>query len=310
MKVLVTGAAGFIGSNFVSRTLATRQDVEIIAYDCLSYAGNIENLRSVIKEIEFIRGDIRDTKKLTNALRGCDLLVNFAAESHNDNSLSDPELFFSVNTIGALSVMKACLDTDSRLHHVSTDEVYGDLDFLTTDRFHEGRPYMPSSPYSASKASADLAIRAWHRSFGLAATISNCSNNFGPMQHNEKLIPSTVTRLRDKKRARVYGSGGNVRDWIHVDDHVDGIWSIIEKGKAGETYLLGAEDEVSNLDLVRGLAEVMGFGDDFIEFVDDRLGHDRRYAVDPSKARRELNWNAKCDPILMSLESLVEHYIS
>lgn len=309
MRVLVTGAAGFIGSNFVLRTLSVRQNVEIIAYDCLSYAGNLDNLKPVIREIEFVRGDIRDTETLTGALKGCDLLVNFAAESHNDNSLSYPDLFFSVNTIGTLSVMRACLDAGVRLHHVSTDEVYGDMDLLTSDRFQEESPYRPSSPYSASKASADLAVRAWHRSFGLAATISNCSNNYGPKQNVEKLIPSAINRLKNNKRPRVYGSGENVRDWIHVDDHVDGIWAVIEKGKSGDTYLLGAEDEVRNLDLVRGLSETMGFDRDFVEFVEDRPGHDRRYAIDPAKALKELSWRAKRGPILSSLDALVEEYL-
>lgn len=308
MRILVTGAAGFIGSNFVSRTLETRDDAEIVAYDSLSYAGNLANLNPIIQEIEFIQGDIRDTNKLTKALEGSDLLVNFAAESHNDNSLRDPNLFFSVNTMGTLSVMTACLASGVRLHHVSTDEVFGDLDFASKEKFQEDWPYRPSSPYSASKASADLAVRAWQRSFGLIGTISNCSNNYGPNQHPEKLIPATIRRLSNKERPLVYGAGENVRDWIHVDDHVDGIWAIIDKGNLGETYLLGAEDEVCNLDLVSSLAEKMGFDGDFIELVDDRPGHDRRYAIDPSKAQSDLIWSAKHAPILDSLDDLIDFY--
>ena len=308
MKVLVTGAAGFIGSNFVLRTLQTRPNVEIVGYDALTYAGNIENLSSAMGEIDFVQADIRDSQTLLEALTGCDLVVNFAAETHNDNSLKRPELFFDVNLNGTLSIMRACLSLGVRLHHVSTDEVFGDLDYSSPDRFREVSPYRPSSPYSASKASADLALRAWHRSFGLEVTISNCSNNFGARQHGEKLIPATLSRLKNGQRPIVYGTGDNVRDWIHVDDHVDGIWKVIDEGTIGETYLLGAEDEVRNLDLIQALAAIMGYDSDFVEFVDDRPGHDRRYAIDPTKAYSQLGWRARHQPIMLSLAELVRSY--
>lgn len=308
MKVLVTGAAGFIGSNFVLRTLQTRPNVEIVGYDALTYAGNIENLSSAMGEIDFVQADIRDSQTLLEALTGCDLVVNFAAETHNDNSLKRPELFFDVNLNGTLSIMRACLSLGVRLHHVSTDEVFGDLDYSSPDRFREVSPYRPSSPYSASKASADLALRAWHRSFGLEVTISNCSNNFGARQHGEKLIPATLSRLKNGQRPIVYGTGDNVRDWIHVDDHVDGIWKVIDEGTIGETYLLGAEDEVRNLDLIQALAAIMGYDSDFVEFVDDRPGHDRRYAIDPTKAYSQLGWSARHQPIMLSLVELVRSY--
>jgi dTDP-glucose 4,6-dehydratase len=293
MRILVTGGAGFIGANFLRRSVAMYPEHSFVCFDSLTYAGRLENLDGLLSEnssVEFIRGDIRDRMALDTALNGVDLVVNFAAETHNDNSLASPEIFVLTNVEGTYTLLEACRSAGVRLHHVSTDEVFGDFPVDSTEKFTEATPYAPSSPYSASKASSDHLVRAWVRSFGLQATISNCSNNFGPYQHEEKLIPRTVMLASSGLKPKVYGNGANVRDWIHVDDHTDGIWAILTRGKIGETYLLGASNEKSNIELVRQILNILGLPQDFIEFVDDRPGHDRRYAIDSSKAQRELGW--------------------
>jgi dTDP-glucose 4,6-dehydratase len=311
MRILVTGGAGFIGANFVRRSASLYPEHNYVCFDSLTYAGRLENLDGLLGEnssIEFIRGDIRDRKALDSALQGVDVVVNFAAETHNDNSLTSPEIFILTNVEGTYTLLEACRSAGVRLHHVSTDEVFGDFPIDSTAKFNEETPYAPSSPYSASKASSDHFVRAWVRSFGLKATISNCSNNFGPHQHEEKLIPRTVMLASSGVKPKVYGNGANVRDWIHVDDHTDGIWAILSKGKIGETYLLGASNERTNLQLVQQILGILGLPQDFIEFVEDRPGHDRRYAIDSSKAQRELGWLPDNSLFETQLVDTVRHF--
>jgi len=310
MKILVTGGAGFIGSNFVTRTLETKSQVEITVLDSLTYAGSLSNLKPFSSDSNFVMGDIRNADLVDTLIASSDLVVHFAAESHNDNSLKNPKLFFDTNVMGTLNIANSCLAHDVRLHHISTDEVFGDLPLDSNDMFNLETAYSPSSPYSASKAAGDHMIRSWVRSFGLRATISNCSNNYGPRQHWEKLIPNTVKTLTEGGKAGVYGSGLNVRDWIHVNDHVDGIWLAIEKGLIGSTYLFGAMDTQSNLEIVKGILEVLGLGEDSIDFVKDRPGHDLKYAINPSAAVKELNWAPKHSSILNSMPETISWYVN
>ena len=309
MRVLVTGGAGFIGSNFVLRTLETRPDVDVSVLDFFTYAANPASLLGADgKEVcEVIRGDIRDAELVERLVPRFDAVVHFAAESHNDNSLVDADPFVSTNVMGTVNLAKACAASDVRLHHVSTDEVFGDLALDDPTRFTTTTPYRPSSPYSASKASADHFVRAWVRSLGLAATISNCSNNYGPRQHPEKFIPRQVCGLIRGRRPRVYGTGDNVRDWIHVDDHNDAVWVILDRGEVGQTYLIGADGERSNLEVVGDILE--GFDrsrDDFVH-VTDRPGHDRRYAIDP-ESMEKLGWAPSYRDFTAGLAATIEWY--
>jgi len=308
MQILVTGGAGFIGSNFVTRTLETKLNVQITVLDSLTYAGSKNNLDPLTDEIEFVVGDIRNANLVDELVSGSDLVVHFAAESHNDNSLKNPALFFDTNVMGTLNLANSCVVHDVRLHHISTDEVFGDLPLVGNELFSLSTPYNPSSPYSASKAAGDHLIRSWVRSFGLRATISNCSNNYGPRQHWEKLIPNTIRTLLEGGRAAVYGSGLNVRDWIHVNDHIDGIWLAIEKGSIGSTYLFGARDTQSNLDVVASILKILDLTKDAIDFVEDRPGHDLKYAIDPSFAEKELAWRPLHASIIDSLQDTVSWY--
>jgi len=309
MRLLVTGGAGFIGSNFVRRTLATRPNVRVTVLDALTYAGTKDNLAGVLEDIEFVHGDIRDSQLLDKLVSQSDQVVHFAAESHNDNSLSDPTPFVEANILGTYQLIQACVKHDVRFHHVSTDEVFGDLEIGSAERFHPDSPYKPSSPYSATKASSDLMVRAWVRSFGLRATISNCSNNFGPYQHAEKLIPRTILLAASNLKPKIYGQGLNVRDWIHVDDHNDGVWAVIDRGQIGNTYLLGANGERSNLQVVAAILEALGKPSDFIEFVSDRPGHDRRYAIDATQTVSELGWEPKIGSLESGLPSVIDFYL-
>jgi dTDP-glucose 4,6-dehydratase len=293
LKVVVTGGAGFIGSNFVRRTLATRPDVKITVLDSLTYAGRLSNLEGLEGKYEFVQGDICNPEIVESVVSKADVVVHFAAESHNDNSLKSPRPFIETNVFGTFELIQACVKNNVRMHHVSTDEVFGDLALEGTDKFTRDTPYNPSSPYSASKASSDHLVRAWVRSFGLKATISNCSNNFGPYQHEEKLIPRMIGLINSGAKPELYGNGANVRDWIHVDDHNDGVWAVIEKGVIGQTYLLGADNQRSNLQVVQALLDVMGKPKDWIEFISDRPGHDLRYAIDASATEAELGWKPK-----------------
>lgn len=308
MRLLVTGGAGFIGSNFVIRTRLIRPDVQITVLDSLTYAGNLENLASVLNEIKFARGSITDNAQVEKLVSESDVVVHFAAESHNDNSLRNPNIFFETNVMGTLNIANACVKFDVRLHHISTDEVFGDLPLNSLEEFTLEAPYNPSSPYSASKASSDHIIRSWVRSFGLRATISNCSNNYGPNQHWEKLIPFTIKTVLEGGRPKVYGNGLNVRDWIHVDDHTDGIWRAVEGGEIGETYLFGARNQLSNLMVVSSILNQMGRDKSEFELVSDRPGHDLRYAIDPSYAEQSLNWHPQHSSLIAALPGLVSFY--
>jgi dTDP-glucose 4,6-dehydratase len=310
MRILVTGGAGFIGSNFVRRTLSQRPGVQIVVLDALTYAGRLSNLDDHLDRIEFVHGNITDRELVDNLINGVDAIVHFAAESHNDNSLASPDPFVETNIIGTFTLIKSAAKWGKRFHHVSTDEVFGDIPLQSKYRFNESTPYNPSSPYSASKASSDHLVRAWGRSFGLNATISICSNNFGPFQHEEKLIPRTILLASSDIKPKIYGTGSNVRDWIHVDDHNDGIWAILDKGMPGHTYLLGANNQRTNLQVVKSILNELGKAEDFIEFVDDRPGHDLKYAIDPSKAISELEWSPTLDSFESQLSSVVNFYLS
>jgi dTDP-glucose 4,6-dehydratase len=309
MKLLVTGGAGFIGSNFVRRTLGTRTDVQITVLDALTYAGRLSNLEGLEGKYEFVEGNICDAAIVDSLVSKADVVVHFAAESHNDNSLKSPRPFIDTNVIGTFELIQACVKHSVRFHHVSTDEVFGDLPLEGNDKFTRETPYNPSSPYSASKASSDHLVRAWTRSFGLEATISNCSNNFGPYQHEEKLIPRMIGLIASGSKPELYGNGANVRDWIHVDDHNDGVWAVIEKGVVGQTYLLGADNQRSNVEVVKALLEVMDKPEDFITFIVDRPGHDLRYAIDASGTEAELGWKPKHGNFEEKLAETVSFYL-
>ncbi len=309
MKVLVTGGAGFIGSNFVRRTLQMRPEVEILVLDALTYAGDLANLHDLGSKYQFHQGNILDSNLVDTLVSKVDLVVHFAAETHNDNSLKAAKPFLDTNVMGTFEILQACVKHDVRLHHISTDEVFGDLPLDSEERFTRETPYNPSSPYSASKAASDMLVRAWGRSFGLKATISNCSNNFGPYQHQEKLIPRMIGLIASGQKPQLYGNGQNVRDWIHVDDHNDGVWAIVDKGQVGETYLLGASNERSNLQVVQVLLNYFDKPIDWIEFIADRPGHDLRYAIDASKAKQELGWNPVSGSFEEQLRELIPFYI-
>ncbi len=308
MQVLVTGGAGFIGSNFVHFTRRTRPEVRITVLDALTYAGNTSSLDGVLDDIEFVAGDVADRGLVDDLVSRADAVVHFAAESHNDNSLVDPRPFLDTNVIGTFTLLEAVRNHGVRYHHISTDEVYGDLELDDPQRFTEATPYNPSSPYSATKGASDLLVRAWVRSFGVQATISNCSNNFGPRQHVEKFIPRQITNIIDGVRPKLYGDGLNVRDWIHVDDHNSAVWAILDRGRIGATYLIGADGEQSNRDVIQDLLEIMGQPRDAYDHVTDRAGHDRRYAIDSSLLRRELGWQPQYSNFRSGLVATVDWY--
>jgi dTDP-glucose 4,6-dehydratase len=286
----VTGGAGFIGSNFVHH-LVSRTDATVTVLDKLTYAASREALAGLPEDrVRLVVGDVADAALVEPLVAEHDAVVHFAAESHNDNSLRDPSPFVQTNLVGTFTLLEAVRKADVRLHHVSTDEVYGDLELDDPAKFTEDTPYRPSSPYSASKAGSDHLVRAWVRSFGVRATISNCSNNYGPWQHVEKFIPRQITNVLDGGRPKLYGSGENVRDWIHTEDHSSAVLTILERGRVGETYLIGADGEKSNLEVVRLILRLMGRSEDDFDHVNDRAGHDLRYAIDSGKLRTELGW--------------------
>ncbi len=307
-KLLVTGGAGFIGSNFVHHVLA-HTDLDVTVLDLLTYAGNRASLDGVPEErLELVVGDIADAELVDRLVAEHDAVVHFAAESHNDNSLHDPSPFVQTNLIGTFTLIEAARRHGTRFHHISTDEVYGDLELDDPARFTEQTPYNPSSPYSSTKAGSDLLVRAWVRSFGLQATISNCSNNYGPRQHVEKFIPRQITNVIDGVRPRLYGQGLNVRDWIHADDHSSAVLTILEKGRVGETYLIGADGEKNNKEVVETILTVMGQPADAYDLVKDRPGHDLRYAIDSTKLRTELGWTPAFTDFASGLEATIAWY--
>lgn len=291
-KILVTGGAGFIGSNFIRYWLKNNPDDFIVNLDKLTYAGNLDNLLDVkdLANYRFIQGDICDSKLVDELTSDVDLIINFAAESHVDRSILSSVDFIKTNIDGTRVLLEAARKNGNiRFHQISTDEVFGSLS-PSDPKFNEQTSYGPRSPYSASKASADHLVQAYHHTYGLPITISNCSNNYGPYQFPEKLIPLFITNLILEKKVPVYGSGENIRDWIHVDDHNRGVEMIIKNGKIGETYCLGGGNEIKNIEITEMILENLGFDKEMIEFVEDRLGHDFRYAIDFSKAKKELGW--------------------
>lgn len=309
MKLLVTGGAGFIGSNFVRYVYRERPDWQITVYDKLTYAGDRANIAGLDEaRVSFIQADICDEAAIGPAVAACDAIVHFAAESHNDNSLHSPRPFVDTNLVGTYQILEAVRKHDKRLHHISTDEVYGDLELDDPAKFTPDTPYNPSSPYSSTKAGSDLLVRAWVRSFGVKATISNCSNNYGPYQHVEKFIPRQITEIIDGRQPKLYGSGANVRDWIHTEDHSSGVLTVLEQGKIGETYLVGADGEKNNKDVVELILELMGKQPGDYEHVNDRPGHDLRYAIDASKLRDQLGWRPKYTDFRKGLENTISWY--
>jgi dTDP-glucose 4,6-dehydratase len=308
VRLLVTGGAGFIGSNFVHQTVRERPDVQVTVLDALTYAGDEASLASVVDRITFVRGDIADAEVVDPLVAASDVVVHFAAESHNDNSLTNPWPFVQTNVVGTYTLLEAVRRHGVRFHHISTDEVYGDLELDDPERFTPETPYNPSSPYSSTKAASDLLVRAWVRSFGVQATISNCSNNYGPFQHVEKFIPRQITNVIDGVRPKLYGSGQNVRDWIHVEDHNSAVWTIVERGRIGETYLIGADGELDNKSVVELLLELAGQPRDAYDLVSDRPGHDLRYAIDSSKLRTELGWAPRYDSFRDGLAATMDWY--
>jgi dTDP-glucose 4,6-dehydratase len=293
MKYLITGGAGFIGSNFIHYLFETYPTCEVVNLDKLTYAGNLDNLKDLESNpcYTFVQGDICDAAVVEKAMSGCDIVVHFAAESHVDRSILGPEEFIRTNVYGTFILLEAARKSGiKRFHHVSTDEVYGSLELGSKEKFTEQTKYDPSSPYSASKAASDHLVMAYHRTFGLPVTMSNCSNNYGPFMSPEKFIALSVVNLLQNKKIPIYGDGLNVRDWIHVREHCTGIDLILNKGKLGETYLVGVHGERTNVEVAKMILALLGRDESAIEYVKDRAGHDRRYAIDPSKIEKELGF--------------------
>lgn len=317
-NLIVTGGAGFIGSNFVHYVIANHPEVHVTVLDKLTYAGNRANLAGLPADrVELVVGDICDAQLVDRLVQKADAVVHYAAESHNDNSLLDPSPFIQTNIVGTYTLIQACRNHDVRFHHVSTDEVYGDLPLREDlpghgegigEKFTPDSPYRPSSPYSSSKASSDLLVRAWVRSFGLKATISNCSNNYGPYQHIEKFIPRQITNILSGIRPKLYGTGKNVRDWIHTNDHSRAVWTILTQGEIGETYLIGANGEKNNQDVLELILKLMGQPSDAYDQVKDRPGHDLRYAIDSTKLREDLGWRPEYTDFETGLQHTIDWY--
>ena len=318
-NIIVTGGAGFIGSNFVHYVYNNFPNVHITILDKLTYAGNQNNVKSILGDrVELVVGDIMDKELVDKLASKADAIVHYAAESHNDNSLNDPSPFIYTNFVGTYTLLEAARKYDLRFHHVSTDEVYGDLPLredlpghgeLPGEKFTEDTKYNPSSPYSSTKAASDLIVRAWIKSFGIKATISNCSNNYGPYQHIEKFIPRQITNILSGIKPKLYGNGKNVRDWIHTNDHSSAVWTILNDGKIGETYLIGANGEKNNKEVLELILKEMHMPNDFYDHVTDRAGHDLRYAIDSTKLYKELNWKPKYTNFEEGLRQTIQWYI-
>lgn len=308
-NIIVTGGCGFIGSNFVHYVVNNHPEVHVTVLDKLTYAGNKENLAGLPEDrVKLVVGDICDKELLDKLVPGHDAIVHYAAESHNDNSIANPEPFLRTNVEGTYCLLEVCRKYDVRYHHVSTDEVYGDLALDDPARFTEETPYNPSSPYSSTKAASDLLVRAWTRTYGLKTTISNCSNNYGPYQHVEKFIPRQITNIICGIKPKLYGDGLNVRDWIHTEDHSSAVWTILTKGKLGETYLIGADGEKNNIDVLHAILKGMGKDENDFDWVKDRPGHDRRYAIDSTKLRTELSWQPQHTNFEEGLAQTIQWY--
>ena len=302
-NIIVTGGCGFIGSNFVHYVVNNHPDVHVTVLDKLTYAGNPENIKGLPEDrVELVVGDICDADLLDRIVPGHDAIVHYAAESHNDNSIANPEPFVRTNVEGTFRLLEAVRKYDLRY------EVYGDLALDDPAKFTEATPYHPSSPYSSTKAASDLLVRAWTRTYGLRTTISNCSNNYGPYQHVEKFIPRQITNILEGIRPKLYGRGLNVRDWIHTEDHSSGVWDILTRGRLGETYLIGANGEKNNITVLRMILEMMGQEPDAFDWVRDRPGHDRRYAIDSTKLQSELGWRPKHTNFESGLEQTIKWY--
>jgi dTDP-glucose 4,6-dehydratase len=308
MRMLVTGGAGFIGANFVHYTLARHPEYEVTVLDALTYAGHRESLAAAAAQIEFVTGDICDAPLVDRLVAGTDVVVHFAAESHVDNSLHDPGPFIRTNITGTFTILEAVRRHSRRLHHISTDEVFGDLALDAAQKFTEDTRYDPSSPYSASKASSDMLVRAWARSYGVAATLSNCANNYGPYQHVEKFVPRQITNVLTGQRPKLYGAGANVREWTHVDDHNAAVHLILAGGAPGRTYLIGTGDERSNAQIMALVLELMGQPADAFDHVPDRPGHDLRYANDSTRIRTELGWAPRYGDFTDGLAATIAWY--
>ncbi|MFT4296495.1 MAG: dTDP-glucose 4,6-dehydratase [Micropruina sp.] len=307
-SLLVTGGAGFIGCNFVRHVL-DHTDHTVTVLDALTYAGNAASLEGLPSDrFALVVGSVCDPAVVDDLVAKHDITVHFAAESHNDNSLNDPSPFIQTNLVGTYELLQAVRRHEKRYHHISTDEVYGDLELDDPAKFTETTPYNPSSPYSSTKAGSDLLVRAWVRSFGVRATISNCSNNYGPYQHVEKFIPRQITNVIDGIRPKLYGAGLNVRDWIHVDDHNAAVLDIIDRGRIGETYLIGADGELNNKTVIELILELMGQPSDAYDHVNDRPGHDLRYAIDATRLRTELGWTPRFPDFRSGLADTIEWY--
>ena len=308
-KIIVTGGAGFIGSNFVHWVVDNQPDVHVTVLDKLTYAGNKANLAGIPEDrLTFIQGDICDADLVDELFANADAVVHFAAESHNDNSIANPAPFLQTNVEGTYTLLEAARKHGVRFHHISTDEVYGDLALDDPTKFTEETPYHPSSPYSSTKAASDLLVRAWFRTYGVPVTISNCSNNYGPYQHIEKFIPRQITNILSGMEPKLYVDGLNVRDWIHAQDHSSAVWTILTKGRLGETYLIGADGEKNNIDVLRAILVAMGCDADDFEWVKDRPGHDRRYAIDATKLKRELGWQPEHTDFEAGLRETIAWY--
>ena len=318
MNIIVTGGAGFIGSNFVHYVADNHPEATITVLDKLTYAGNEANLEGLPKDrVKLVVGDIADAELVDQLVKDADAVVHYAAESHNDNSLKDPYPFVQTNLIGTYVLIEACRKYDVRYHHVSTDEVYGDLPLREDlpghgegpgEKFTADTPYNPSSPYSSTKAGSDLLVKAWVRSFGLKATISNCSNNYGPYQHIEKFIPRQITNILSGIRPKLYGEGKNVRDWIHTNDHSSAVWEILMNGNIGETYLIGSDGEKNNKEVLELILTLMDQPKDAYDHVQDRAGHDLRYAIDSTKLNEELGWQPEYTNFEEGLKATIDWY--
>jgi len=306
-NILVTGGAGFIGSNFIHYVLGRDPDIQIVNLDAMTYAGNMDNLEGLPPDrLWNVHGNICDAAVLDMVLRTCfiDTIVHFAAETHVDRSIDAPNVFMQTNVMGTFNLLELARKHNIRFHHVSTDEVYGSLS-PGEDPWTEASPYAPNSPYSASKAASDHLVRSYGHTYGLEYTITNCTNNYGPRQHPEKLIPLAITNTLAGKPTPVYGDGQQIRDWVHVEDHCEAIWQVLAKGKMGETYNIGGDNQPTNLHIVCAIHRALGKGS--IEYVEDRLGHDCRYAIDSTKIYEELGWEPK-KPLWVGLKETVEWY--